>query len=380
MELGNRKMNIVCDMEKCAGCMACVDICPQNAIQVLQGLRYYQAVIDEKRCTDCGACRRVCQGNESAPRHLPILWQQGWAADEKLRSGAASGGLASALSRQFINEGGLVWSCTFDKGEFRFREACSQEDLRQFAGSRYVKSDARGSYRAIRRRLEEGRRVLFIGLSCQVSALRNFVGRKLEVQLYTVDLICHGTPAPRTLSLFLQQYGEKLSELQDIRFRKGNNYQLFFLHKDGSVVSPVPEGVKDPYSIAYSRGLACTENCYACAYAKEDRVSDITLGDSWGSELPRKEREKGISLVLCQTAKGMELLKKSAIHLEAVDREKSIVGNYHLEMPLVRPEKQELFMKGLEKGKRFNALVRKCCPRQYYNNCYKKVQQLLVKK
>ena len=39
MELGNRKMNIVCDMEKCAGCMACVDICPQNAIQVLQGLR-----------------------------------------------------------------------------------------------------------------------------------------------------------------------------------------------------------------------------------------------------------------------------------------------------------------------------------------------------
>ena len=76
MELGNRKMNIVCDMEKCAGCMACVDICPQNAIQVLQGLRYYQAVIDEKRCTDCGACRRVCQGNESAPRHLPILWQQ----------------------------------------------------------------------------------------------------------------------------------------------------------------------------------------------------------------------------------------------------------------------------------------------------------------
>lgn len=48
MELGNRKMNIVCDMEKCAGCMACVDICPQNAIQVLQGLRYYQAVIDRK--------------------------------------------------------------------------------------------------------------------------------------------------------------------------------------------------------------------------------------------------------------------------------------------------------------------------------------------
>ena len=27
-------MRIVCDINKCAGCMACVDICTQNAINI----------------------------------------------------------------------------------------------------------------------------------------------------------------------------------------------------------------------------------------------------------------------------------------------------------------------------------------------------------
>lgn len=39
-------------------------------------------------------------------------------------------------------------------------------------------------------------------------------------------------------------------------------------------------------------GLFYTENCYECKYAQLNRVSDITIGDSWGSELPTEEQKK----------------------------------------------------------------------------------------
>ena len=46
-----------------------------------------------------------------------------------------------------------------------------------------------------------------------------------------------------------------------------------------------------------------TENCYECKYAKTERISDLTLGDSWGSRLTEDEIHKGVSLALCQTEK-----------------------------------------------------------------------------
>lgn len=32
-------MNTVCEMDQCVGCMACIDICPKNAIKIVDSLK-----------------------------------------------------------------------------------------------------------------------------------------------------------------------------------------------------------------------------------------------------------------------------------------------------------------------------------------------------
>ncbi len=50
-----RRAVAVVDLEKCAGCGICVDVCPAGAIEVNQ-----QAVVNDEACTGCAACVSEC--------------------------------------------------------------------------------------------------------------------------------------------------------------------------------------------------------------------------------------------------------------------------------------------------------------------------------
>ena len=54
-------MVTVCEKDMCAGCMACIDICPKDAITIRDSLHAYNAVIDTDKCVECTACHKVCQ-------------------------------------------------------------------------------------------------------------------------------------------------------------------------------------------------------------------------------------------------------------------------------------------------------------------------------
>lgn len=365
---GGTKVKTVCEVNKCAGCMVCKDICPNGAISVVDGLDAYNAVIQEDKCTECGACHHICQRNHPRKQLQPMKWVQGWAEDQELRGKCSSGGFAAAISRSFIENGGVVCSCTFMGGEFIFQFAQTIEETEKFVGSKYVKSNPSGIYRQIRERLKKGQRILFIGLPCQVSAVKNFIGGEAEKNLYTVDLICHGTPSPEMLEVFLKQYNCSLVNMEDIGFRIKTEYHI---HEDNKGIAP--KGVADRYSIAFLNALIQTENCYDCPYAMEARVSDLTLGDSWGSELALEEQKKGISLALCQTKKGMELLDSARLHLEPVVPDRAIASNHQLRHPSPMPEKRDVFFKGISTGRRFNELVRQCCPKQCFRQDIKSV-------
>ena len=159
-----------------------------------------------------------------------------------------------------------------------------------------MKSNPEGVYKKILEKLKLGRKVLFIGLPCQVSAVRHYT--KNHQNLYTADLICHGTPSPQILDSFLSDYGIRLTEVQSIRFREKNNFKLEQNGKRFAV--PI---TTDNYLMTFLNSTTYTENCYQCQYAKIERPGDITLGDSWGSELEKSIQDKGISLVLCQNEK-----------------------------------------------------------------------------
>ena len=56
------KIQLYQNKEDCFGCMACVAICPKNAITVQrdeQGFDY--PIINYDKCVSCGACINACQ-------------------------------------------------------------------------------------------------------------------------------------------------------------------------------------------------------------------------------------------------------------------------------------------------------------------------------
>ena len=362
-------MRTVCQSNMCAGCMACVEICPRNAIVIQDTKDSYNAIKTE-RCIECGACERVCQVNRPPEASTPVSWVQGWANDCDIRTDSSSGGFAAAIAAAFIEQGGVVCSCAFEDGVFKFNVVDNKEELKKFQGSKYVKSNPAGIYKKTLQLLKNGEKVLFIGLPCQSAAIQNYVPSKLHDSLFTVDLICHGTPSPKILEQFLKEKGYTLSQMRDIRFRVSKQFGISEAYQ-----MIVPKGVTDRYTIGFLNGLFYTENCYHCRYAKLERVSDLTLGDSWGSLLSDEERKRGISLALCQTVKGKQLLEWANLHLEEVDLKRAVEANHQLSEPSKVPENRNEFFKDLEAGKSFHQLVTKCYP----NRCYRQdVKQFIV--
>jgi len=45
------------DKSKCAGCGACVKICPYGAVRIGKDGK---AVINEEKCQKCGKCKEAC--------------------------------------------------------------------------------------------------------------------------------------------------------------------------------------------------------------------------------------------------------------------------------------------------------------------------------
>lgn len=357
------KIKTVCKKNYCTGCMACKEVCPKDAVTIVDELQDYNAVIDIDKCIDCHACYNICAQNNDVESKEPIKWYQGWSNDNDIRGVGSSGGVASSLAVQIIKSGGIVCSCLFRDGQFIFDVCDNIHDLNKYAGSKYVKSNPSGIYRKIRAVLKENKKVLFIGLPCQVAAVKRFFGE--NDFLITVDLICHGTPSPNVLKKFLCQYNIKLEDLEDIRFRKKTIFQIYnakYGYRNYKTITK--SAVIDKYLIAFLNCLCYTENCYMCKYAKKQRISDITIGDSWGSELPMSEQQKGLSLILCQTEKGIRLIENSNLKLCYVDLDKAIKSNQQLNAPSKKPEKRQYFFDGLERNIKFNHLVRMSYPKQ----------------
>ena len=346
-------MKTVCELNMCNGCMACVEKCHRNAITIKDDLKYYNALIDTKKCVDCGLCTKVCPRENDNDMSKPKWWYQGW-ADSEIREHASSGGAASAIIRAFIKHGGYVASCLFDSGKFVFEVTNEMAVARKFAGSKYVKSNPEKIYGKIQSLLKANQKVLFIGLPCQVAAVNQFI--KDKTNLVTADLICHGTPSPYLLKKCLQEYGQDINTLTDINFRIKSLYEL---NRDGKPIAAFH--TMDNYLIAFLHSYDYTENCYSCKFATLDRVSDITLGDSWGTELSG-EVKNGVSLILCQSEKGKELIESAGLNLLDVDINNAISHNEQLNKPSKCSKSRDQFFENYNKYNNFGRALVKTAP------------------
>ncbi len=348
-------MKTVCELNRCNGCMLCVDACNKNAVTVLDNIKNYNAIIDEGKCVDCGICHRVCPNNNFSVLK-PISWQQGWASKEEVRKTGSSGGIATAILVAFVENGGVVCSCVFEEGEFLFKIVDNINDVNRFSGSKYVKSNPIGIYKKLKKEIISGKKVLFIGLPCQVTAVKNYICE--NERLYTIDLICHGTPSPQLLNKYFKENNCNTKTINDLKFRRKSGYEL-----PSSYKGIKPNGLQDRYTYAFLNSLCYTENCYSCKFAQLNRAGDVSLGDSWGSQISKEEQEKGISLVLCQSEKGKELINMADLHLENVDLENAIKNNEQLNEPSKKPKEYESFFNFVISKGNFSKAVKKSYPK-----------------
>ena len=359
-------MKTVCELNKCNGCMACSSICPKQCITVKDTINAMNAEIDETICINCKLCESVCPNITKPNKKNSIEWKQGW-AEKDIRNKSTSGGAASAIIRSFIKSGGYVASCLFKDGQFLFDITNDLDVAHRFAGSKYVKSNPEGIYKKVQERLKTDK-VLFISLPCQVAALKNYI--KNQENLYTVDLICHGTPSVKLLDQYLGERGYNLKELKDVKFRTKTDMGLSV---DGEKINL--SRVTDDYLCAFLESIDYTENCYSCQFASLERVSDITLGDSWGTEY-KNEEKNGISLVLIQSEKGKELVNKSGLELKDVDQDNAVAHNHQLSHPSILTPKREKFLSLIKAGHSFKNATFAVLPKMVIKQ---KIKLVLIK-
>lgn len=189
------------DSSECCGCTACASICPHDAISMQPDkMGFLYPVVNERKCMDCGLCEEVCAFHAHYDTHLNLPHPEAYAARHKDMcevETSRSGAVFIAISDWILEQGGIVYGAGYT-GHFRVvhKRATTKEERDEFKGSKYVQSDLGNIFRIVKQDLKDGRIVLFSGTPCQTAGLNAYIGRKLRENLYLVDIVCHGVPAP----------------------------------------------------------------------------------------------------------------------------------------------------------------------------------------
>ena len=301
------------DKEKCCGCEACVQICPQRCItfdEDSEGFRYPR--VDTAKCVQCGLCTQVCPMLNS-PKEMSSLQAFSYqSAAPKILSKSSSGGLFSALASHMLSQGGVVAGARFNE-RWEVEHTCvdTLDELEDLRTSKYVQSRVGHTFKEVAETLSKGRPVLFCGTPCQVAALRRFVRRNQEL-LTCADFICHGVPSPLVWRQWLSSTF-KDSKITEINFRsksKGwRNYHLEVRMESGDVFSfAIPDSA---YTRAFSANITLRPSCYRCPMRGDHRSSDLTMADFWGLDhlMDSMQNDQGVSLAFARTEKVMKLLE-----------------------------------------------------------------------
>lgn len=347
-------MTEICPHNVCTACYACLNACRKKAISFFPDeMGNLYPSINQDSCIDCGACVKACPNNSPVDSHYPLSAYVGCANDLQEQLSSTSGGVASAICRQFVKSGGVVYGCSganpLAVHHIRIEKEC---DIDLLKGSKYVHSVIGRCYSLVKEDLQAGRKVLFIGTPCQVAGLYSFL-HGASKNLYTIDFVCHGVPSQQvfndSLRLLLKQ--EDLSKVKiNYRFRDERGRSRYGLRIRDEYGKTILQEVfpHNDYMVGFLKALFYRENCYHCKYARPERVSDITLGDYADEERLYQQiphAANGLSKILVSTNKGEELLKdcSSLICCETIPVDYLIKAGGQLVKPMVRHKSYDAF-------------------------------------
>ena len=306
----------------CTGCDACYNICLENCITMVDdelGFRYPN--VDYDKCTKCKQCIQTCPSLIKTYRDdkwdVPKIFAA-WSLNEDLRRTSTSGGIFSELAKKVISNNGLVVGARYNGDHFVEHYITDNlEGVEELKQSKYVQSNIGEIFQLIKDKLEEGNKLAFCGSPCQVAGLLNFL-KKPYKNLITFDFVCRGTNSPKAYKKYLEMLKNKYkSDIKKVWFKNKsygwNRFSTKIEFNNGK------NYIKDRYHDLYMRGyieenLYMRSCCFDCKYKDFPRIADITLADFWGvgKSNPTLDPDKGTSLVMINSNKGLDLFNKIA--------------------------------------------------------------------
>ncbi|MDR2410988.1 MAG: Coenzyme F420 hydrogenase/dehydrogenase, beta subunit C-terminal domain [Bacteroidales bacterium] len=342
--------------KECSGCLACLNICPVQAItQEEDAYGFIIPKINKENCIYCGACERVCEFINPTHKNIPLKTLAGFSKNKNVLKCSTSGGVFFECAKQIIEKGGVVYGCAFSENftvcHIRVERL---DDLKKIQGSKYVQSAMGTIYHDVKRDLEDSRLVLFSGTPCEIAGVKHVIGDKKN--LFTIEVICHGVPSQRFFNDYLLYESKKhKKEIVDFHFRdKRKGWRC-----SGSITFKTDDrrnyikyiNISNSYYYYYyylKKPEIYRESCYICPFARTERCADLTLGDYWRVERKHHDidSKNGVSLILINSIQGNNLIAmiKDAVILYESELDYAKKFNKQLSYPTTKVKDRNILI------------------------------------
>lgn len=309
----------------CCGCALCEYVCPVSAIKMVrdsEGCEYPQ--IDNNKCIHCNKCVNYCIFNNKMEAKNNILFPIYYGArnnSENVVEQSRSGGAFTALSDLILKENGIIYGCILNKDfeaiHYRTDNEIGRDYIRK---SKYIQSSIRETYDQIINDLKNNKVVMFSGTPCEVAAIQKAIPLNLQEKLILIDIVCHGVPGNKVWNDYLKIIESKNNgKVEKVEFR---NKKVFGWHNSGESFLINNKWINtEDYMTVYNSNLILRDSCYNCSFKGNKSISDITIGDLWGVEksVPKFNDNKGASLIIVNSNKGLELLNNIKDKMEIIE-------------------------------------------------------------
>lgn len=350
---------IICDSNKCTGCMLCKEVCNVDAIyQVEDKLGFLYTEIDTNKCVSCNKCVKICPSNLEVKHNLNNRKVYSFINNDlKILKKSSSGGVFYEIAKNFIKNKGIVYGVCLNKDmKVEYKRVTHIKELESVLSSKYIQCYLGDTYKKVSSDLDNGKRVLYVGTPCTVNSLKKYLGKEYK-NLLTIDLLCHGVPSQKFFDSYINNVKNDFDkDIIGYNFRNkryGWETKTIELKLSNNKSQYIKE-FKDPYMIAFNKRLSTRVACDTCKYSGVNRVGDITLGDFWGINNFDKniDNKSGVSIVMSNNQIGEDVIArvKENFEIKSVDEIFAIKGNGALQAKNINVKDKIDFMEEFHKN------------------------------
>lgn len=373
------------DLRKCMGCGLCKAVCPVDCISMEENeLGFWYPKVNTECCIQCGLCSRECIAeNKPIALNAETTAYACYHKDEAIRQNSSSGGAFTAMAQSFLAQGGVVVGAAFTQ-PMEVEHICvdNEQGLAKLRGSKYMASRSWNAFPAIKRALQEGKKVLFSGTPCQVVAIKRYTNHHSD--LYCIDVACHGVPSGAALKAHCTVIEKSTGRtVKSINFRDKitgwRSYSYSYMDENGHVIKR--ESINESaFGQAYVKNLTLRSSCMECPFACNQRQGDLTLCDHWRIvHLGLDKEDKGITAVLVNSEKGSHILEDAAEQMvvEHIKPEEVYAGNPVLCHPAGKNSSRNGFFATMQQHGYKYATKKYCAPSSLMKKVVRRIKRLL---